>query len=389
MVAHVVHALRIGGLENGLVNLINGTPLNRYRHAVLCLTSYDRFAQRITRSDTELFTLDKREGIDPSLYLRLWRILHRLKPDIVHTRNVATIEAQLPAALAGVRCRVHGEHGRDVSDLNGENPRYRLLRKACRPLIGQFIPLSSDLETYLHSDIGVPGHRITRIHNGVDTAKFRPPANGRVPLPLEGLRSDSVVIGTVGRMEAVKDPMNLVRAFLLLLSQRPEWRHRLRLVMIGGGSHYEQVRLALRHARSAHLAWLPGGREDVAEILPGLDLFVLPSLAEGISNTLLEAMSTGLPVVATRVGGNVEVVEDGLTGCVVPQSDPKALARALASYVESPERRKNHGRAGRARAIRAFSLEQMVANYLAVYDAVLARKRIPDPARGTTAERDY
>ncbi len=337
LVAHVVHALRTGGLENGLVNLINRTPRERYRHVVVCLTGHDTFAARITREDTELFTLEKREGKNPSMYFRLWRLLRRLQPDIVHTRNMATLEAQLPAALAGVPCRIHGEHGRDTTDLDGDNSRYQWLRKAYRPLVHHFIPLSRELEAYLRLRIGVPAHRITRIRNGVDSARFHPPENGRLPLPFDDLAPDSVVIGTVGRMEAVKDPMNLVRAFLLLLENRPQWRRRLRLVMIGNGSLYADLRATLCEAHAEQLVWMPGDRDDVPEILRGLDLFALPSLVEGISNTLLEAMATGLPVVATQVGGNPELVDEDRTGRLVPRADPKALAQALANGVEEDD----------------------------------------------------
>ncbi|MDZ7829191.1 MAG: glycosyltransferase [Halofilum sp. (in: g-proteobacteria)] len=178
LVAHVVHSLRTGGLENGLVNLINRMPAERYRHAVICLTDHDRFAERIERDDVPLFALNKREGKDPALYFRLWRTLRRLQPDLVHTRNLATVEAQLPAWLAGVPARIHGEHGRDMADLTGANRRYRLLRRILRPLVHHYIPLSRDLEGYLRDAIGVRPERMTRITNGVDVERFHPDARG-------------------------------------------------------------------------------------------------------------------------------------------------------------------------------------------------------------------
>jgi hypothetical protein len=102
-VAHIVHGLRVGGLENGLINLINRTPRGRYRHAIICLTDYDRFFERIERPDeVDVFSLNKRDGKNPAMYLRLWRLLRQLRPDIVHTRNLAALEAQLFASLAGV-----------------------------------------------------------------------------------------------------------------------------------------------------------------------------------------------------------------------------------------------------------------------------------------------
>lgn len=374
LIVHVVYALRMGGLENGLVNLINRIPPERYRHAVICLTDFDEFAERISRKDTELIEIHRREGKNPTLYLRLWQLLRRLRPDILHTRNIGTLEAQVPAALAGVRCRIHGEHGWDVLDLDGSNPRYRWLRRRCRSLVHRYIPVSRELESYLRERIDVPARRITRICNGVDTERFRPSPNGRESLPLAGLSADTVVVGTVGRMEAVKDPLNLVHAYLLLLEQHPGWRHRLRLVMVGGGSLHQQVRAALKEGRALETAWLPGARDDVPALLRGLDVFVLPSLAEGVSNTLLEAMSTALPVVATRVGGNADLVVEEKTGLLVPPADPRALAESLAIFVKSAEARRSHGRAARARAEREFSLDRMTIEYLNVYDSVFKSK---------------
>ncbi|HTK69753.1 MAG TPA: glycosyltransferase, partial [Candidatus Eisenbacteria bacterium] len=120
-------------------------------------------------------------------------------------------------------------------------------------------------------------------------------------------------------------------------------------------------------------AWLPGSREDVPEQLRGFDVFALPSRAEGISNTILEAMATGLPTVVTDVGGNPELVRDGETGWLVPSADPAALAEGLARYVENPALAREHGASGRARAEREFSLTAMVERYLSVYDRATRR----------------
>ena len=123
------------------------------------------------------------------------------------------------------------------------------------------------------------------------------------------------------------------------------------------------------------LAWLPGARDDVPEILRGLDCFALPSLAEGISNTILEAMACGLPVVATRVGGNPELMEDGMTGRLVPQANAEAMAGALFHYYDDPVLARRHGRAGRQLVLQRFSLDRMVSDYLSLYDGLLAGRK--------------
>lgn len=376
LVAHVIYALRMGGLENGLVNLINRMPAERYRHAVICLTDYDRFAERIERDDVDVFALHKKEGKDPLVYLRLLRLLRRLRPDIVHTRNLGALDAQLPAFLAGVPGRIHGEHGRDVGDLHGENRHHHRLRRAFRPLVHRYIPLSRDLERYLHTRIHVPAARITRIINGVDTEHFRPDQgrNARQALLAEtGWPADSRIIGWVGRMEPVKNPLGLVDAFARLHNGPAPKMVDNRLILIGGGSQHDDVHRAVVDAGIADHVWLAGQRDDVPELLRALDLFVLPSLAEGISNTVLEALAVGLPVIATDVGGNAELVVPGQCGELVPPDDPAALACAIAAYAGNEIRLAREAYNARERAVEHFSIDGMVAAYGGIYDRVLGR----------------
>ena len=371
LIAHVIYRLDVGGLENGLVNLINHLSAQRFDHAIVCLKDHTEFRDRL-QVDVPLFALHKREGKDPGLYQRLWSVFRELRPHLVHTRNLSTLEAQLPALLAGVKCRIHGEHGRDIEDVDGMNRRYRMLRKLFRPLVHRYVTVSSDLEHYLQSAIGVPKDKISYICNGVDTRCFYPAQKTRAELPVVGFApSDSIVIGTVGRMEAVKDQTTLARAFVKLTDQISDGRRRLRLVMIGDGMLRPHVQKILDEAGCTDIAWLPGSRNDVPEILRALNIFVLPSLTEGISNTILEAMASGLPVVATRVGGNGELVVEGDTGYLVPRNDPQAMAEAIGRYIEQPELMALHAARARRRAEEEFSIDEMVRRYAALYDDIL------------------
>ncbi|WP_081621700.1 TIGR03088 family PEP-CTERM/XrtA system glycosyltransferase [Thioalkalivibrio sp. AKL12] len=374
-VAHVIHRLDIGGMENGLVNLINHMPADRFRHAIICMTDYTDFRLRLQREDVSLHALHKREGKDPRVHVRLWQVLRALRPDVVHTRNFGTLEAQVTAALAGVRARVHGEHGWDVGDLDGTRDRNRRLRRLVRPLVGHYIALSQHQKGYLRDAIGVSPSRLSHIFNGVDIDRFAPASGGFVSPAPDGFRSPGTfVIGSVMRMQAVKAPLDLARAFVALRERIPEVFPRLRLVMIGDGPLRAEVHEFLEQAGVAEQVWIPGAREDIPDCLRTLDLFVLPSLAEGICNTILEAMATGLPVVATDVGGNPDLVQPGETGALVPAGDPDAMARALMAYPGDASRTAREGQAARARAEAAFSMEAMVTGYMAVYDRVLARR---------------
>ncbi len=375
LVVHLVFRFDTGGLENGVVNLINHMPAGAYRHAVIALTEVDpKFAQRIHRPDVEFVGLHKPPGHGVKVFKQLAQVLRRLRPAIVHTRNLAALECQVPAWWTGVPVRIHGEHGRDVDDPHGEVKRYQWMRRAYRPFVHHYVALSRDLGQYLGDKVGVPPARITQIINGVDVERFSVLTNSRAVLQgMPFTPGQHLIAGTVGRMLTVKAQPVLARAFVRALELAPVLRPRLRLVMVGDGPLRAESQAVLDAAGLAALAWLPGERADVPDVMRALDCFVLPSLAEGISNTILEAMATGLPVLATDVGGNAELVVKGETGDLVPAGDVEALANGLVRMAMQPERAKAMGQAGRARAHSHFSLPAMVGAYQALYDRLLAK----------------
>ena len=375
LVLHVVFRFSIGGLENGVVNLINRMPQDRFRHAIVALTECDAaFCQRIQRPDVQLVSLNKPPGHGFKLYPRLYRLFRELAPAVVHTRNLAALEAAVPAWAARVPARVHGEHGWDVSDPGGTRRKYQLLRRAYSPFVSRYVALSGHLESYLVRRVGIAPGRVERICNGVDTERFAP-ASPAARIELPGAPFDAegtVVVGTVGRLQTVKDQVTLVRAFALA-RQAGEAGRRLRLIIAGDGALRADVEAEIRTAGIGGVTWLAGERSDVPEVMRALDIFALPSRAEGISNTILEAMASGLPVVATEVGGNAELVVDGETGALVPAQDPHAMARALLRYTADAALRQNHGAAGRKRVEQNFSIDNMVARYTSLYEQLLYR----------------
>jgi sugar transferase (PEP-CTERM/EpsH1 system associated) len=374
LIAHVMHRFDTGGLENGVVNLINHMPEDRFRHAVVALTEVTDFRDRVKRRDVEFVSLCKPAGQGIWQFPKWYQILRRMRPDIVHTRNMAALECQIPAWAAGIPIRIHGEHGRDVGDLDGSNRTYQRVRRFYRPFVHHYLALSRDLAHYLSADIHVPGSRITQVYNGVDTQRFQPAAEG--PIPIRDCPFDPAqhwMVGTVGRMQAVKDQVMLARAFVHALELDPSLKARLRLVMIGDGPLRAQAQTVLQDAGVAGLTWLPGERSDVADIMRGLHAFALPSLAEGISNTVLEAMASALPVIATDVGGNADLVVQGETGDIIAAADPLAMARRILHLAHEPDQARLKGLAGRQRVESQFSMQAMVTNYQRVYEEQLRR----------------
>lgn len=386
LIVHLIYRLDCGGLENLLIERINRMAPQRYRHAVVCLTGYTAFARRIGRTDVALYALGKPAGAAPGTHLHLWRLLRRLQPTILHTYNLSALEYAPAALLAGVPIRINGAHGRDVADPLGRNPRHRLLRRLMLPFYDHCYANSADMLAWARTEIGVPVHKSRLLPNGIDTDRYRPARTGDRAGPLQRhFGAGMLVIGSVGRLEAVKDHASLVRAFALLVARRPDLAPRLRLAIVGDGPLLAALHAQVQAARLAHSVWLAGARADVAELLRELAVFALPSLAEGTPGAALEAMASGVAVVGSAVGGVGEVVDDGVTGLLVPAADSHALAAALERYADAPALLARHGAAARARVLRHYAMDAMVAAYQTLYDELcerklLTRKRSPSCA---------
>lgn len=363
LVVHVVNSLAVGGLENGVINLAN--QAGGLRHVIVCLIEEGAMRSRL-RPEVPVLILGKRPGHDLGAFVRLVTLLRRLRPAIVHSRNWAAFDAVPAARLAGVLRVVHGEHGRDIHDPEGRNAKRNWIRRRFAPMVSHFVAVSRDLERWLREDVRVPANRVSTIPNGVDLSRFARGSREEAREAL-GLPPDAPVVCTVGRLDPVKDQVGLVRAFAGLLPAHPE----AMLVIAGDGPFRDDLARATAELRVGDRVRMLGEYRDVPGVLAAADVFTLPSIAEGMSNTLLEAMAAGLPAVATRVGGNPELVEDGVTGRLVPARDPGALREALAAYLDDPHLRAMHGKAGRQRAVECFSLERMCQDYTDLYRRLL------------------
>jgi sugar transferase (PEP-CTERM/EpsH1 system associated) len=366
-------------LENGIVNLISRLPVDDFRHVVVALTECaPQFCGRIRRTDVEFVSLHKPPGQGWKLFMRMFKLLRRYRPAIVHTRNLAALEMQLPAWAAGVPVRIHGEHGRDALDPDGTNRRYQWVRRAFRPFVTHYVAVSSDLQQYLVETIGISADSVSRICNGVDEKRF---AGDDRRHGAAGASADQpLVVGTVGRLDKVKGQSVLVGAIARLLERQPGRRAGLRVRVVGDGPMRAELERDVANRKLGDVIELCGERQDVAELMRKFDVFVLPSIAEGISNTVLEAMACGLPVVATAVGGNVELVSSGRTGLLVPASNTAAMADAIAAYLDSRELRRTHGMNARAEIESRFTLSAMIEQYGELYRRALSATKLHRPA---------
>jgi len=361
-ILHVLHAFSHGGLENGIVNIINCSP-EHLVHELCFLHSGGEFLQRLTRP-VVYHELHKQPGNDVRLVFRLRELFQRRNLDIIHTRNWAAFDGVLAACTMLRPAVIHGEHGRDMADPAGQNRRRNLARRAVAFRTKRLVAVSKDLYLWLKQTVRVPEKKLVFIPNGVDTDRFRPGRN----LTLRrqwGIGDDEFVIGAVGRLDPIKNHAGLLAAVRTLQASG----HKVRLVIAGDGPEREKLDGLLRLPFDP-APLLLGACTDVEQVYPCFDLFVLNSFAEGMSNTLLEAMASGLPTICTAVGGNVELVADRERGILISAGDDAALTKAIRTYMASPEMARTHGVNARRFVVEHFSLEQMIRRYVGLYESV-------------------
>lgn len=361
LVFHLIYRFDVGGLETVLVNLINVLPTENFQHVIVSLTDSSlQMQSRIHVENVELIQLHKLSGNDFGIYFKLWKLFRQYRPQIVHSYNIATLEYQFIAFLANVPFRIHAEHGRDIFDLDGSNKKYQILRRIINPFVHYWIPVSKELKQWLKNTVKIPIEKVQLIYNGINLELYK---------PVNRSSKEFFTIATVGRAVPVKNQLTLIKAVELLVKQNSEIQHQLRLVIVGDGELFSMLQTYILENKLENNIELLGSRDDVSAILQTVDLFVLPSLAEGIALTLLEAMATALPVIATNVGGNPELIIDGKNGSLIPIQDEKRLAAVILNYLNSPDLCKKHGVAARKTVEEQFSLSVMTNKYLALYQS--------------------
>jgi sugar transferase (PEP-CTERM/EpsH1 system associated) len=353
------------------VNVVNGLDRDRFRSSVTCLQEAGAFAARIRSPDVEIHALGLRRGNDIGLPLRLAGLFRRTNTDVVHTRNAeAFFYGFLGAKLARVPALIHSEHGRVLPD----SPRRMTVQRWFLRFTDGAFSVSDRLRRDLVHYLRVPERRFEVIYNGVDVGRIagadRPSARRAL-----GVVDEEIVIGSVGRLVPVKNYALLLRAFSRIPGP-------VRLVLIGEGPERASLEALAAATGIAVRTHLLGHREDVAELLVGLDIFVLPSLSEGMSNTALEAMAAGVPTVASHVGGNSEIIQDGLSGLLFESENEQELTDRLVRLVGDPEHRAQLGRAGQERVMHEFSMGVMIRKYEALYERVARGERRIRAAEG-------
>jgi sugar transferase (PEP-CTERM/EpsH1 system associated) len=357
-------------MEQGVVKLLNGLEREQIVGSVCSFdTGIDSIRERLDPR-VPVHVLGRRSGNDPMLVWRLIRLLRRERPDVVHSHTWGTLcEGYVATRLAGVRHFVHGEHG--TLELR---PRNLPIQRWVWSRADRVLSVSSKLADRMTREVGFPRNRVQVVRNGADLMKFGviPRAEARESL---GIPDTEFIIGTVGRLVPVKDHETL---FAALVHLRNAGIKCLALVAGEGPLRSELEGRARALDLGSTLRFL-GNRDDVERVLAMLDVFVLSSVSEGLPNTILEAMASGLPVVSTHVGGVEELVEDGKTGMLVPSKNPEMLAEAVSTLARDAGLRWRMGAQGQNKARAEFGVRRMLDEYERFYLELAGRfARQPD-----------
>lgn len=356
----LIQGLQVGGLEKMAIDLMNNLPEN-YKVTVCCFDTLGPL-EEILQSDIDKVLIKRKSGINITYPLKLKRLIKDLGIDILHAHNnTAFFYGTLAGKMAGIKKIIYTEHGR-----TGKLPwKTRKVHGFLSGFVNHTVVVADYLKNMLIKDEGFNGENISIIPNGIDGSPFSN-AGDRDLLKKElGLDSSTRLIGMVARLDPIKNHDMLIRAMKEISIQEPK----ARLLIVGDGVLRDKLEMQTRELNlDEHVIFL-GERKDVPRIMNGLDVFTLTSWSEGMSLTLVEAMASQLPIVATEVGGNPSIIKNMKNGILVPPDDHEALADSILKVLNDPELSNSLSERARYKFQSEYTLEKMVQRYCDLYDA--------------------
>jgi len=371
-IMHVLDRLDIGGTEKAVMKVVRGLGPETFEHYICVLRGAAAASGEWASGVTVLQAGQEGGSAFQFNVPRLVRMIKKIRPVIVHSRNWGGIEATVAARLAGVPVIVHSEHGYELEMASGLPLRRRVLRHMAYRAASAVAVVTNDLRQYHAAQAWWEPEAISVLYNGVDGQEFAPKQASRDAVRRQyEIPMDAPVVGAVGRMTPLKDFSTLLKAAEVLVPGVPN----LHVLLVGAGPELASLKnYAACSPQLARRVVFAGKVEQVDDLLNAMDIFVLPSLMEGMSNTLLEAMAVGLPVVATRVGGNPEIIPEGACGYLFQTRDVTELVSQLKKLLDDRRLRTEFGMAAREHVLRHFSLEKMLGRYRDLYLGLAMRR---------------
>lgn len=373
-VLFLIDELDVGGTEQQILELVKRIDRRRYEPIVCCFRP-GKVSAEIAASGVRVIEIPKRGKVDPRFVLTLARMMRREHIDLLQAYLfTANTWGRLAARIARVPIIVTSERNVDMWE---EMYKQRLgvwLDRWTQRTIGN----SEAVGDYLAGK-GITRDKIRVIYNGVDTSRFDGPVDPHATREELGIPAHHVVIGHLARLEPQKDPRTFLAAAAIVAKRNPN----VSFLVVGGGSLKADLEREAKTLGLTDRMIFTGPRRDVPRLLAACDMSVLSSVKEGMSNTVMESMAAGRPMVATSVGGNPELIRDGETGFLVPTRDPQAIAEGLQRIIDDPALAKSMGLQAKARMAERFSVEAMVSETERLYDELVA-EAAARPARPGT-----
>jgi len=367
-IGYVVSSLNYGGVEKYVVDLVNRIDRRCFEPIIFSFKPDGPLKTQLKRG-VKIHELQKGKGNDFVLPVKMARLFRKEEIDIIHSNNWSTFAESAAARwIAFTPAMLHAQHGLEMNDTEAflKMKRYKrnMMRRTLTYFTDQIVTVSNATKKFVCDEWKTPEKKVKTIYNGVDFISLTSPFNLRKKVRKNlGIDEDDLVIGSVGRLMKVKNYPSLIKAFASLSVKNPN----LKLMLIGDGPEKEYLTALIKGFYLDDKAMLLGHRSDVRELLVAMDIFILPSFSEGISISLLEAMAASLPVVVTEVGGNPEVIENNISGIIVPPDDSEVLANVMWQLVNQTVRRQNLGVHARNRVEKKFNLNRCVKEYEDLY----------------------
>jgi sugar transferase (PEP-CTERM/EpsH1 system associated) len=369
VVGHPIFAFKEGGMERGLLNLINYGNQDKFFHIIICLTEADHLANCITSKNCRIVELQKKLGNDFALPFAIAKLIRQHKIEVLHARGWPTMVETILAAFSKKRVRtIYGFHGKTAMELGSPLSKKRILAQTfCAKWYDKMVTLNTTMQGELAKDCGVQNDRITIIANGVDVDHFFPIKGKEALRQKYGLPINAVIIGNVARLDSVKNHEIVLHTIKQLKRKNRE----VLFLLVGEGDRRAFLENEIRRLHIQDNVRLFGRSNQISELMNCMDIFVQSSWYEGFCNTMLEAMACGVPVLASKVGGNQDILAPGHNRFLFDPKDAGHLVCLLNDLIDNHQLRNQAGNEARSHVVEKYSIEYMVQEYENLYSGLV------------------
>lgn len=369
-VLHIYQNSKIGGVQQQFLSLLKAYDRDVFNPIFCCLGPGEEISKEIERIDIETVALNRvrYHRFSPGIVRDLYILMKQKNIHIVRThRYRANLYGRLAALLSGVPVKIISLHDNYRKDLRLER---RIANKILLKVTDKIVAVSESIRRDIIKYDGIDSSKILVIPNGIDTERFKPEGNFANIREEFLINKSDIVIGFIGRIVSVKGLEYLIDALLFL---KEEFKN-IKLLITGEGSLLDSLYEKAKENNVHDSIIFTGKRRDIPDILSCTDIFVMPSIAEGLPNALLEAMAMGKPIVATEVGGIPEVIKNGHSGILVPARNPEALATAIKDLITNDQLAAKMGQTARNFVLKDYSIVEIAQKWQTLYLSILREK---------------